>query len=219
MGAARHRLGAPPSRMTRRRRPLIGYAATVAAMKILLPVVAVGLIVLVALWPQYLLEGGRFQIVADPTGDDGIDRLSMINPLFQGSDADDRPFTVTAERAVQDLKDDDLILLARPAAEMTLEDGAWVALKATQGAYRREAETLRLNGGVDLTHGRGYAIRTASATIDLKGGTAEGDEPVAAKGPFGTLEAEGFRVAERGDIVEFTGRSRLILEGSPEALP
>lgn len=219
MAAARERLGATRPRKARHRRPLMGYAATVTTLKILLPAIAVGLILLVALWPQYLLEGGRFQIVADSSGDAGIDRLSMVNPRFRGSDEQNRPFTVSAESAVQDLKDDNLILLARPQAEMKLEDGAGVALMAAQGSYRRDSEILNLSGGVDLRHDRGYQIHTPSAAIDLRGGTAQGHEPVAAEGPFGTLHAEGFRVAERGDIVEFTGKSRLILEGGPEALP
>src|SRR5688572_5329247 len=122
MSAARDRLGT--MRVRRRRGPLIGYATAVTALKILLPGIAIGLILLVALWPQYLLEGGRFQIVATPSGEAGIDRLSMVNPHFKGSDSRNRPFTVTAERATQDLTDDKLMHLARPQAAMTLEDGA-----------------------------------------------------------------------------------------------
>jgi|SRR5688572_5176149 lipopolysaccharide export system protein LptC len=219
MSAARDRLGTDRPRKARRRRPLIGYAATITTLKVLLPATAVGLILLVALWPQYLLEGGRFQIVADPTGEAGIDRLSMVRPHFQGTDRQNRPFEVSAERAVQDLKDDNLILLAKPTAEVRLEDGAGVALNAAQGFYRRDSETLRLAGGVNLLHDRGYEIQTPSAAIDLKAGTAEGHEPVAAHGPFGTLQSEGFKVVQRGDVVEFTGKSRLVLSGSPEAIP
>jgi lipopolysaccharide export system protein LptC len=219
MAAGRIRTAAGRARKARRRQPLLGYAATVTTLKIVLPAIAVGLLLLVALWPQYLLEGGRFQIVADPTGEAGIDRLSMTRPQFQGTDERNRPFSVSAERATQDLADDNLILLARPEAEMTLEDGAGVAVKAAEGSYRRDSELLRLTGGVDLAHDRGYRIKTPSAAVDLKGGTAEGHEPVDAQGPFGTLQAEGFRVAERGDIVEFTGKSRLVLKAGPEGLP
>ncbi len=219
MSAARERLGATRSRKMRRHRLVIGYAATVTALKFLLPALTIALILLVALWPQYLLEGGRFQIVADPTGDVGIDRLSVVNARFQGSDSRNRPFSVSAERAVQDLRDDDLILLAQPKAEITLEDGAWVALWGAEGSYRRDSEILQLAGGVGLLHDRGYKIHTSSASVDLKGGTAEGSEPVDADGPFGKLHAEGFRVAERGDIVQFIGKSRLVLEGGAQGLP
>ena len=181
-----------------------------------MPALAVALLVLVALWPQYLLVGGRFQLVEDPSGEAVLDRLSMVNPHFKGRDLSNRPFTVSAESAVQDSDDEELILLAKPQAEITLENGAWVAMKAAQGFYRRDQEVLRLTGGVELFHDQGYEIHTPSAAIDLNGGTAEGHEPVDAQGPFGALTSEGFRVAERGDIVEFTGKSRLVLEGGAE---
>ena len=45
---------------------------------------------------------------------------------------------------------------------------------------------------------------------------ASGDAPVAAQGPFGTLESEGFRLKDRGAVVVFTGRAHAVLEGGPE---
>jgi lipopolysaccharide export system protein LptC len=213
---ARDRAGARLGRGRRRRGPLIGYRAAMTLLKIALPAVAVALLVIVALWPQYLLVGGRFQLAADPSGENDLDRLSMVNPHFKGRDLSNRPFTVSAERAVQDAKDEELVLLAKPQAEITLENGAWVALKAEQGFYRRDLETLRLTGGVELFHDQGYEIHTPSAAIDLNGGTAEGHERVDAQGPFGALTSQGFRVAERGDVVEFTGKSRLVLESDAE---
>ena len=216
--AAREKFSIRPRR-ARRRTPLIGYPAAMTALKIALPALAVALLVLVALWPQYLLVGGRFQLVADPSGEAVLDRLSMVNPHFRGSDSRNRPFTLTAERATQDQSDDNLMHLARPQAQMTLEDGAGVELKAAEGFYRRDLELLRLAGGVDLLHDRGYEIRTSSAAIDLKAGTARGDEPVAATGPFGELQSEGFRVLDRGDRIEFTGKSRLVLQDGAGDLP
>ena len=38
-----------------------------------------------------------------------------------------------------------------------------------------------------------------------------GDEPVRGQGPFGTLEAEGFRILDRGKRLVLSGKSRLVL--------
>jgi lipopolysaccharide export system protein LptC len=208
----------PRARQRRRRRSLIGYSGMIATLKILLPLSALGLILLVALWPQFLLDGGRFRLVSEGVESAGIDRLSMVNPRFEGTDSREQPFTVSAERAMQDVENKDLIELIRPKADITLENGAGVALKAAHGLYRRDREILNLTGGVDLVHDRSTEISTASAEVDLAAGTAEGTEPVAAKGPFGELSSEGFRVADRGAVVEFTGRTRLLLQGRPEGL-
>ena len=96
--AARDRFSISPRR-AQRRTPLIGYPAAMTALKIALPALAVALLVLVALWPQYLLVGGRFQLVEDPSGEAVLDRLSMVNPHFKGRDLSNRPFTVSAESA------------------------------------------------------------------------------------------------------------------------
>ena len=56
-------------------------------------------------------------------------------------------------------------------------------------------------------------VLTAAAQIQLREGSASGDEPVAAQGPFGTLTSEGFRLTDRGQVVIFTGRSHAVLEG------
>jgi len=204
----------------RRRRPHLGYSRFVAVVKIVLPALAVALIVLVALWPQFLLDGGRFRLTAGSGGAaEDIDRLSMVNPRFEGSDEKDRPFMVTVDLAIQDSADRDLVELTRPKADMTLTNGAWVALTAEHGRYHRGVDTLELSGGVNLFHDRGYEIHTTEATIDLAAGTAEGDRPVEAQGPFGELASEGFRVTGNGALIEFTGKSRLRLEPAGEVTP
>jgi lipopolysaccharide export system protein LptC len=211
--------GARSEATLRQSRPLIGHAQLMRILKIALPAAALMLILVVALWPRFLIEGGRFRILADEFGSEGLNRLSMVNARFEGTDRSDRPFTVTADRATQDLEDTDLIELIRPKADMTLEDGNLVALTAEHGLFRRDDETLKLSGGVDLVHARGYTIRTLAADINLKTGTAEGSDPVSAKGPFGAVTSQGFRVAQRGGVIVFTGNAKLILNAKPEELP
>ena len=44
----------------------------------------------------------------------------------------------------------------------------------------------------------GTTMVTASASIDLKPGAAAGGEPTHAEGPFGTLDAQGFTLTDKG---------------------
>jgi lipopolysaccharide export system protein LptC len=121
--------------------------------------------------------------------------------------------------ATQSRQDDDLVHLELPKADMTADDGAWLALTARTGAYHRAAEMLDLAGSVNLFHDKGVEISTESARIDLRNGTAEGQQPVEGQGIFGTVDAEGFRVLDRGQTIIFTGKSRLVLHsGAQEAL-
>ncbi|MEK9899787.1 MAG: LPS export ABC transporter periplasmic protein LptC, partial [Rhodospirillaceae bacterium] len=78
-----------------------------------------------------------------------------------------------------------------------------------------KTNTLHLTGDVNLFHDQGYEFTTTAAQVDLVTSTASGDEPVDGQGPFGVLNAEGFRVFDSGDRVLFLGPARLtVFEGA-----
>jgi lipopolysaccharide export system protein LptC len=98
---------------------------------------------------------------------------------------------------------------------MLLSSGAWVYLRADRGRYDRAARKLDLYGAVTLYHDNGTMMRTDQAEVLLDAGSAQGDAPVAAQGPFGTLVSEGFRLTDRGARMVFTGNARAMLEERP----
>ncbi len=80
----------------------------------------------------------------------------------------------------------------------------------------KDNEVLHLDGEVDLFHDTGFEMHTPSATVDLKNGTAAGDQPVRGHGPTGALNAAGFRILDGGKRILFTGKARLVLSpGGP----
>lgn len=192
------------------------YSLFVGLMKYLLPALATGLLLLVVVWPQLRLDNSRFRVKVSDIALDRADSLTMLNARFEGVDSKNQPYTLTADQATQMGEDLSLVQLELLKGDIALADGAWLALDAREGRYDREAEVLDLKGDVTLVHDRGFEIRTETAKLDLKAGVAEGFDPVHGQGPAGTLDAEGFRVIERGDTIIFTGRSRMILQ--PETL-
>jgi lipopolysaccharide export system protein LptC len=154
-------------------------------------------------------DDSRFRLGLSDLSPSDAGNLSMVNPRFQGRDADDRPFSIVAERATQPTSGASRIDLKAPKADITLKDGAWLALSADDGVYQRKTETLDLAGHVNLFHDRGFELRTEQAHVDLKAGRARSDTAVDGQGPAGHLQAEGFRVLDRGQTIVFTGRSKL----------
>ena len=66
-----------------------------------------------------------------------------------------------------------------------------------------------------MFHDKGYEFRTTSAVLDLRAGDAIGTEPVHGQGPFGHLQGEGFTIRNRGEKVEFHGKTQVILLNNP----
>ncbi len=211
--ASRRRLRLPrqPPRLSMRNR----YSIFVGFMKVLLPALAAALILLVVAWPQFTIENDRFRLSVSELALEQADSLTMLNARFDGVDEKNQPYTITADVATQSQTDKDLVELELPKADITLQDGAWLALTARSGEYRREREILDLVGSVNLFHDKGFELNTETARIDLKTGVAEGARPVEGQGSLGSIDAEGFRVLDRGARIVFTGKSHLII--MPEA--
>jgi len=184
-------------------------------MKLLLPALAAGLVLLVVAWPQLMPDVTRSGLDFTKIARDQAKTLNMLNARYSGVDENNQPFNVAADLATQAPDNADVVELQHPKADIRTTDGDLVALSARIGHYDREEETLELTGKVHLVHDRGFDIVTGTARVDIKDGSAAGDTAVSGQGPSGELQAEGFRLRERGQVIVFTGKSRLLIY--PEA--
>jgi len=189
----------------RQARPSRQYSRFVGMMKLLLPLLAFGLVVAVVVWPNEFREATGFHLsyVADEDG--SATELTMLRPRYLGTDARNRPYVVTADRATQDLLDQRLITLKRLQADMSTADGRWFTVMADTGVFHQQKQHLRLHGAINLFSDQGYEFNAEVAEIDLNTGVGVSDRPVRGQGPFGTLRADRLVVEDFGQ--------RLLLKG------
>jgi len=188
------------------------HSRIVGLLKLVLPLAAAVLTLLVLAWPQIqprpLAPEGR---PTDPSVSDATSGR-MANPRFTGVDANDNPFMISAASAKRALgSETDLIDLEAPQADVLAEDGTWIAISAETGRYRESSRVLELFGGVNLFHDEGYEIHTERAEINIATGVATGNRPVRGHGPIGELAGEGFRLERERERLTLTGRSRLVI--------
>jgi lipopolysaccharide export system protein LptC len=50
--------------------------------------------------------------------------------------------------------------------------------------------------------------------MNLKQGAAASNDYTHAEGPFGTLDAQGFMLVDKGNVIQFFGPARLVLNGA-----
>jgi lipopolysaccharide export system protein LptC len=195
----------------RRRRARLGLRHfAVGFAKRLLPVVALVLLSLVALWPEINHDQTRRLAV----GLRGVEAQSgqLTEPRYHGVDDHDRPYALTATTARQ--VSPDRIDLTNPKGDITLENGNWLMIQSRQGVFMTRDNQLDLSGDVVLYRDDGLTMTTSAATVDLKVGAASSAELVHAEGPFGSLDAQGFSVTDRGTVMHFAGPGRLVLNGA-----
>lgn len=193
------------------------HARFVAVMKFALPAAAVVLAAVVVTWP-YLAsrEDAGLRLTFARQSEEANGLVTMRNARYVGTDRRSRPFTISAELATQDPEAPDRVALEGIEADITLEDGAWLALSAERGRFDREGQTLALLGTVALYSDDGYELRTEDVTVSFAERRAWGGRPITGQGPLGVIEAEGFRAEEGGRRVRFEGPVRLTLYPAAE---
>ncbi len=193
------------------------YSRFVGLMKFVLPATALGLTALVLAWPGEGSDPDAIRLSFASLKSDEQGNPGMTNARFVGSDRRDRPFLVTADRALQDSDDPGRVRLRTLQADMTLGNGMWLTMLAESGLYDRGRQTLDLAGPVNIFSDAGYEFHAQSSTVDLAAGSASSDLPVEGQGPFGVLSASGFRFLDQGRRLIFEGDVKLVLHprGAP----
>lgn len=184
------------------------YTRFVSLSKLILGGGSLLLIGTIVLMP--LLSGDKEGIRLAFTGvkEDGGGNLPvMTNPTFQGVDAENQPYYVTADRAVQ--LDAQRIRLDNVQGDMLSDSNAWLSVKAQKGLINNQAKQMQLLQDVRLLHQDGYEFRTQSVQIDMAAKIARGTESIAGFGPIGDIQADGFEWRHDEQILRFTGHVRM----------
>ena len=214
-GGARVRAPIPARRIGRPVQVVVARMARrrwlLALLKRLLPMAALALLAALALWPELEREADHSRL-SYRRGGGTPESGKMVGASYHGVDANNRPYTMTAATAHQ--VNPDRIDLTEPKGDMTLETGNWLMAQSHKGVYLPHTGSLDLSDEVHLYRDDGTTLDTSSASLDLKGGAAAGAEMVHAEGPFGTLDAQGFAVTDKGAVLQFPGPGRLVLNGA-----
>jgi lipopolysaccharide export system protein LptC len=193
-----------PRRIARRR-------VFITLTKWLLPLAAMALLGLIALWPELQRTTIHAKIAGGQLSGE-VEGGRMVDVRYNGVDEKGRPYTLTAEAAKQ--MDADRIALTMPKGDITLENGTWLLLTARSGTFIQKANQLDLLNDVTLYRDDGTTMRTTAASVDMKVGAAAGSTPVHVEGPFGVLDAQGFVVVDKGTAIDFAGPAHLVLNGT-----
>lgn len=135
----------------------------------------------------------------------------LINAKFETQDQNERPFSITSERAFQEDDNSNNINLEKPKAYMRFDDGTHISLKGENGIYQQEEQLLHLEGDVRFLHNDGYEILTTTVDINIEEQTAVSNTPVTGKGPTGDITASGLIANGQTAVFIFKGPATLTL--------
>lgn len=168
------------------------WSRWVRRLRIALPLGGLALLSLIFLAPRE----ARFSIGVDLSPAE-IARLGaglrLTNPRIAGATRAGEPYVVTADAAVPDGPNPDVIDLERVDAEINLSDGRVLTLLSDTGSIQPKIDALKLRGDVRLSSSDGYLMTAPSADVDLKAQELIASGPVTGSGPPGDIEAAAMR--------------------------
>lgn len=193
------------------------YSRNVLFTKFGLLGAAVAVVLVMVITSLIHSDGERFNLAFSGVQTGGISGPpQMIRPRFQGVDAQNQPYTVSAELAEQ--KDADHVTLTEVNADIVMKAGEWVTLSANSADVAVKENRFVLNGDVHVFMDSGYEVTTETMQVDLNNGLGSGDVALRIQGPPGILRAQGFKALERGQRIVFTGPVHLTVYSNGEDL-
>ncbi|MBY6113802.1 hypothetical protein KUW09_02285 [Mameliella alba] len=192
------------------------YSRVIAWLKILLPLVALGM-----LSTLFILSRATEPLQDVPFVEalqKGTAREEVGAPYFAGTTPKGDVLTMTA-RTVRPEGDGEL-LADDLDARMRLADGSEIKLDAGEAMLRDLSEEARMMGGVRIESSQGYILQTEGLTSRLDVIDAESLGPVTGEGPVGRFEAGHLRISRsgEGDAVQmvFSGGVKLVYQPPKE---
>jgi lipopolysaccharide export system protein LptC len=132
----------------------------------------------------------------------------MDRPKLAGFRSDVQAYLVTAERALQDIKQPTVVQLREVDGEIGMAGGEATHLSADAGVYDSLAEHMELSGNVRIKNGR-FTVLLRSAKFDFKSGVYGSDDPVEVEASDGTtIFADRAAAHDHGQELTFEGHVR-----------
>lgn len=190
------------------------HSRRVRMLKIALPLAAVligAIFAVVSIVRTYLPSDLQ---VESATIEDG--KIVMRNPAIAGRNDDGISYSMKAERALQDMKQPDVIELQNILAKMPVNEKTIAEVVATAGIYDRGRNLLEMVAPFTINLNTGLKAAFQSAHLDVNGGTMSTDKPVSIRARSASIVAQSLRMTDKGRVIVFEGK--VVVDIDPAAI-
>jgi len=191
------------------------YSGIVKKLRWALPVVALGILLILMVWPRIQIELENLRFKAAPIDKKILEQAAtenrLLNADFSTVDSKGRPFHILADQAIQMNSDPDKVQMVNPNGTLKISDTETMTLRGDTGSFLQDKQFLTLNNHVVMTRSDGTVMKTELLHMDLAGNNAQTDQPVTIDSPQGQLWARGMTTKDAGRYTVFTGPAKLII--------
>ena len=188
----------------------------VKMMRLLLPVISIGLVVSYGLTAKLKFRVGNGEVTAGPMVID-TENLTMKNPKYDGFGKDGSSYHIESVSAQQDLRRAGPILLNEIDGVFNQVNDNKIKIKAARGVFDQKADTLELKDKIDINGDDGMAARLTQATISIKEHKIVSVQPVEIEMAAGKISGQTMVLLQQKREVYFDNGVVASLRPEPKA--
>lgn len=186
------------------------HSRRVGILKLALPLAAIGLAALFGIY-SYLAAPPALEVKTEGTAfSEG--KLVMAKPQLNGFTRENLPYSMTADRAVQDPAKQGVVELVGIDAKLPISADKVADVVAIRGVYDREGNTLDLTDQVTVKTTDGMVAKLKSAYLDMGSGAMKTNEPVEITLDGSKITSDSMAMLENGKVVVFEKRVRVDID-------
>lgn len=142
--------------------------------------------------------------------------IMMERAELKGYRNSDSPFSVTASKAIQDIKQPQIVNLSDLRSTIAMPDKTDANIAADSGVYDTQKQILDVKGQV-VIETRQYTVRLQSATVNFPTNSVVSKEPVNVSAVGGVISADEFSAFDNGARIVFNGHVRSIFKSTSDS--
>lgn len=190
----------------------IFHSTRVRRLKVLLPLVALAVslvFITVSVIRAYLpaeiqIEGAKIE--------DG--KVVMERPAIAGRNKDGINYSLLAEKALQDIKNPNMITLKTIKASMPVNTDVIAHVTARSADFDRQADTLKLTEPFTIVMDNGLRAEFKTAFLDVKKGDLSSQDQVSIFRGGMSVVARSLKMTDKGSVIELDGQVQVHIEPS-----
>lgn len=155
---------------------------------------------------KYLAEIDNIQLKKDSA------QLNNLKLVVRNNN--DGNYELTAATATRKNNEPGRYFLERVDAIMKKRNGGWAKIRGNKGIYDKKTDILKLRDRVEIRSDKGYVARMAAARVNVNLGHLVSEAPVDVDLPNGNVKAGFMEVLDRGRIIRFRERPKMVLNMS-----
>lgn len=164
-------------------------------------------------WTSFFQNNDNIEISLESVSTQPTGTLEMTGARYSGTTENGVEFSINAERAVESADEKGLVVLYEPDGFVSSESDGRTDLSSNSALYYATERRLDMSGNVNIYQSKQNLTLKSEEIVALIGkGEMLSNKPVILEGPDIFLTSQGMHATDNGEVIKFTGKSRVELK-------